>query len=116
MGQLNPEQRRWLAAVESFRTGKKRGGIKSVCNIIGLSAATIARGRKEIGAHVAGRSIGKRKCRRGRKAITVVYPDLKDVLADMISDDTAGDPMSDSKWVRLSSRNISRRLEKKATR
>ena len=42
-----------------------------------------------------------------------VYPDLERVLEKMLVDGTAGDPMTERKWVRLSSREISRQLHSK---
>ncbi len=49
--------------------------------------------------------------RPGRKGIEGTYPDIRSVLERLLEDETAGDPIIDRKWVRVSSRNLSKTLE-----
>jgi hypothetical protein len=48
---------------------------------------------------------------RGRKFVEVLDPALEPALERLLSDEIAGDPMSDQKWVRSSLRRLSNALE-----
>jgi hypothetical protein len=48
---------------------------------------------------------------RGRKFVEVVDPNMEPALERMLSDEIAGDPMSNKKWVRSSLRRLSKALE-----
>jgi hypothetical protein len=105
---LNDEQRRLYAAIESRRLG--RGGCRSVSEITGLCLGTVYRGRSELAALLAGAALEEAKGRAGRPSIEEKYPEIKTVLEELVSDDIAGDPMSSKKWVRISSRRLSKKL------
>lgn len=109
MSQLNKEQRRWYAAIESFRIGYR--GVVGVRKITGLCSATVARGRREVKAYLAGTPPDGPKGRPGRRPITSVYPDIEQVLETLLTDDIGGDPISGKTWVRRSSRNLSKELK-----
>lgn len=108
MNQLSAEQRRLYAAIESTRMG--RGGCRLLSEITGLAGVTIARGRRDLAAHLEGRPLEHATGRTGRKSIEAKYPDIKHVLEQLVEDDTAGDPMTRKKWVRPSSRKLSKAL------
>jgi hypothetical protein len=109
---LSAEQRRLLAAVESRHLG--RGGVASVAQITGLDRSVIARGRRELAALLAGTPIKKeRKPVRGRPRIEEKYPAITATLEAMVSDEVAGDPMGEQRWVRSSVAKLTRRLREK---
>jgi hypothetical protein len=108
MHQLSPEQRRLYAAIESVRGG--RGGCHLLSEITGLCAATIRRGRAELAALLEGRPLERAEGRPGRRSTEEKYPDIKSVLEQLLEDETGGDPMTRKKWVRMSSRKISKKL------
>ena len=111
MGQLAPAQRRLYAAIESKRLGK--GGCRSASEITGLSQPTLVRGRAELAALLAGTSLERPKGRPGRLSIKEKYPEIETVLTELVTDETAGDPMTRKKWVRISSRKLSKKLAEK---
>lgn len=111
MGQLAPAQRRLYAAIESKRLGK--GGCRSVSEITGLSGTVLSRGRAELAALLAGTPLERPKGRPGRRSIRETYPEIETVLTELVTDETAGDPMTRKKWVRISSRRLSKKLDEK---
>ncbi len=104
---LNTSQRRWFAGLESERAGKS--SVRLTSQITGLCDATISRGIAEVQDGIDGNP-PKPIRKVGRRAIRDVYPDIECVLNGMISHDVGGDPMSEKKWVRRSSRNLSAEL------
>ena len=72
--------------------------------------ATIKRGRSEVAAHLAGTYQEPPIGRLGRRSTEEKYPDIEAVLTRLLEDETAGDPMSKKKWVRVSSRRLSELL------
>ncbi len=111
MGLLPPEQRRLYVAMESKRLGK--GGRSLLSEITGLCLQTISRGRVELAALLSGTPINAPKGRPGRRSIRAKYPEIESVLEELLADETAGDPMTRKKWVRISSRNLSKKLAEK---
>jgi hypothetical protein len=111
MRQLRPLQRRLCAAIESRRIG--RGGSRLMAEITGLCASTIRRGQSELTALLEGFPLEGAKGRRGRPSIRQTYPDIEAVLEELLADDVAGDPMTRRKWVRISSRKLSKKLAEK---
>jgi hypothetical protein len=107
MSQLSTDQRRWYAAIEARRIGKT--GASRISEITGLSCETIRRGRAEVLAYAKGEP-EKRKKKVGRSPIREIYPDIEGVLETLLGDDVAGDPMCEKKWIRRSSRNLSKEL------
>ncbi len=108
MNQLTPAQRRLYAAIESHRLG-----CQLIQDITGMCPATLKRGRAELAKLQAGIPLEAPKGRTGRPCIERKYPEINSVLAELIADHTAGDPMTNKKWVRISSRNLSERLAEK---
>jgi Rhodopirellula transposase DDE domain len=109
MSRLTTDQRRWYAAIESARLGDV--GDRVVSRITGLGEATIKKGRAEVAAHMAGTYQEPPKGRPGRMSTEEKYPDIEAVLTRLLEDETAGDPMSKKKWVRVSSRRLRRLLK-----
>jgi hypothetical protein len=107
---LNNHQRRWYVAMESLRIG--RGGDRLVSQMTGLCQATIQRGRAELAAGLAGSPLADlRKPVGGRPRTEDKYPGIEAVLEEMLADELAGDPLSERKWVRSSTRQLSKRLK-----
>jgi hypothetical protein len=108
MSRLSTEQRRLLAAVESMRIGK--GGCRSVSEITGLCARTIARGRAELTSLLVGRPVEQTRRRPGMRTIEEKYPEIESILEHLVADETGEDPMTKKKWVRISSRKLTKKL------
>ena len=108
MSELNKAQRRWCAAIEANRIG--RAGDRVISKITGISRSTIQRGHAEVRAHTTGIPLETPLDRRGRPRTENRYPRIKMVLEELLADEVAGDPMSEKKWVRRSSRELSNQL------
>jgi hypothetical protein len=109
---LDRRQQACWAAAETFLID--RGGCQLLAAVTGIAAATISAWRCEMrrtkGAR-AGSIIRVRATRKGgRKLTEVKYPEIELALEHMLSEETAGDPMSRQRWVRSSTRNLGRRL------
>src|SRR3984885_7039040 len=111
MSKLDKDQRRWYAGVESNRTGK--AGARRFALITGLGTPTILRGCKQVSDYSEGLSEVAQGRRRGRRPIRALYPDIESMLTSLLGDEVAGDPMSDKRWVRRSSRRLSMELKEK---
>jgi hypothetical protein len=112
---LNDEQRRLFAAVESHRLG--RGGVRRVAQVTGLCLQTIAHGRRQFADLLAGKSLERKPHPGGGRPRTEEkYPAITAVLEEMLSDEVAGDPMNEQRWVRSSVRSLSQRLREKGFR
>jgi transposase len=107
LSQLNYRQRRWYAAIESYQNGS--AGCLRASQITGISQATIRRGQKEL-ALTEKQPIFTEPKRTGRPSVEKIYPNIEQVLSDMLTDETAGDPMKPQQWVRSSLHSLSRRL------
>lgn len=81
---------------------------------MGISTATIHRGRKEFANAITElpKAISTKK-RTGRPPAEKKQPTLEGELERLIANDIAGDPMTDQKWVRASLRSLSRQLNEK---
>jgi hypothetical protein len=121
-------QRLWVAS-EARALG--RGGIGLVAEATGLSGRTIRRGLEElqrlernpapalpVEEHRAARrrsAVGHYRIRRlggGRKLTEVKDPGILAALESLLSDEVAGDPMGEQRWVRSSLRHLSERLKR----
>src|SRR5438034_8484893 len=102
---LNEAQLRWCAAQKALDLG--RGGIKLVHQATKLSQTTIIRAMKEFegpgGLPDADRV---RRAGGGRKKRETADPAILRDLERIVSENTAGDPMSNLKWTVKSSRTI----------
>jgi len=73
--------------------------------ISGLRSGVIQRGRNELARLLAGESRDKVRGNPGRKSTEEKYPDIEAVIEGLLVNDTAGDPITEKKWVRVSSRS-----------
>ena len=107
---LNEKQRRLVVASEAVSLGY--GGIKILSDITGMSVPTIRKGIKELSSPKTLENPTIRRVGGGRKKSTVVHPELKRILEDIIEPDTRGDPESPLRWTCKSVRNISEILSR----
>lgn len=105
---VDESQRRLLAAVKAIEIGW--GGIVSVSKMTGLSQTTIIRGIKELKDPQYRYHYRIRKPGGGRKKVEERYPDILDVLEEIMNENTAGDPMSLLKWTNKSTYKIADEL------
>jgi transposase len=107
---LSEPEKRWFAAVKAVEIGY--GGISAVNSVTGLSRTTITQGIKEVKNRnkVALSTTRMRKKGAGRKLLSVTDKQLKIDLEYILSETTAGDPMSPLKWTCKSVRNIAEQL------
>jgi hypothetical protein len=112
LARLSHEQRRLYAAVESNRLG--RGGVTRVAEITGLGKPTIARGRRELEQLVQGEPLQNR-CRAGpgKPRVEQTYPAITAALEELLSDEVAGSPDGEQKWVRSSVAKLTQRLKER---
>src|SRR5262245_16874246 len=104
---LTWQQRRLYAAVEANRLG--RGGVRRVAELTGVGPPTIARGRRQLTDLLEGRPLEKpRTPAHGRPRVEHKYPALKATLEEMLSDEVAGSPEGEHKWMRSSARKLAR--------
>jgi hypothetical protein len=112
LGTLTQEQRRLYAAVAANRLG--RGGVGIVAEVTGLCKTTIARGRAQLADLLEGKPLKRgRKPVKGRPRIEEKYPAIKAMLEEMVSDEVAGDPDGEQKWVRSSVAKLTKRLRER---
>ena len=78
--------------------------------ISGLRLGDIQRGRNELSRLLDGESLDRIRGNPGRKSTETKYPDIEAVIEGMLTNDTAGDPITEKKWVRVSSRSLSDKL------
>ena len=102
LGVLDERQRRLYAGLESLRHG--RGGDGRVAAQLGTALATVAEGRRQL---LAGNYETERirKPGGGRTALEK-KPALTAQLVILLRHDTAGDPCSDLRWTRRTTRNL----------
>lgn len=98
------------AAAEAAQVG--RGGIKLVATVVGIGVSAIGDAVHELRTGSSPRRsryqlTGKP---RRRKSAEEMWPTLMADLERLLADEVAGDPMSETTWVRSSSRKISRKL------
>ncbi|WP_315722350.1 MULTISPECIES: ISAzo13 family transposase [unclassified Bradyrhizobium] len=109
---LNRSQRSLWAAAEAEAIGC--GGVALVSGATGISHKAISTGVLKVRAtkcSAAGSLVPTGgSSRSGRKLTEVSDPQIEQVLQKMLSEEVAGDPMSQQRWVRSSTRNLSRRL------
>jgi transposase len=113
---LNERTRRLWAAAEAQGFGW--GGITAVATATGLSSTTIRAGIQELqrsgadsssNASLSGNRI--RRAGGGRKKLHERDPTILAALEQMVSNEIAGDPMGEQKWVRRSTRQLSEELK-----
>ena len=98
------------------------GGITLVAAATGLSRCRIHTGLRELEQLAQAPPVGdpstpasrQRAIRRpggGRKLTESKAPTIEATLEQMLANETAGDPMSEQRWIRSSTRELSKRLE-----
>ena len=108
--ELSEKQKRLLVATEALALG--HGGIKMLSGITGMSKNTISRGIREIES-------GDTNCKRsrrgggGRKKVEDKYPEIVQLIENIIEPASRGDPESPLQWTCKSVRNISSLLKKR---
>ncbi len=111
---------RLWAASEAQALG--HGGIALVAEATGLSRIRIRTGIRELEqmaetssadnlSVIAPRQRSIRRPGGGRKLTEVKDPAIKTTLEQMLASETAGDPMSEQRWIRSSTHELSKRLE-----
>ncbi len=106
---LSESQKRWYAAVKSFELGY--GGVSKVSRATGLSRTTVTQGVKEIKSRKLDRAEDRIRAKgAGRKTSVDSDKNLKRSIENILSETTAGDPMSTIKWTCKSVRNIAEQL------
>src|SRR5713101_868156 len=108
---LNEFQARLFAADKALDLG--RGGISRLSALTGLSRTTITKAVEEVesGGKVASPGEGRvRRVGGGRKKIEGVDPGVPDLLAKILEETTAGDPMSQLRWTSKSIRTLAEEL------
>jgi Rhodopirellula transposase DDE domain len=108
---LSRRQQAYWAEAETLVIGP--GGCLLLASVTGIAASTISARRQQImrtETAQAGSLIPRRAAGAGRKLTEVSDPEIEPALQQMLSEEIAGDPMSLQRWVRSSTRNLSRRL------
>src|SRR6266496_1097697 len=108
---LNEFQARLFAADKALDLG--RGGMSRLSALTGLSRTTITKAVEELEGGGKLVSPGEGRVRRaggGRKKIEGVDPGIRDLLAKILEETTAGDPMSQLRWTSKSTRTLAEEL------
>ena len=108
---LNEFQARLFAADKALDLG--RGGISRLAALTGLSRTTITKAVEELGSGAKLVNPGEGRVRRvggGRKKVEGVDPGVRDLLAKILEETTAGDPMSQLRWTSKSTRTLAEEL------
>jgi hypothetical protein len=107
---LRGRTRRLWAAAEAMMIG--RGGISRVSAATGICAASISRGVRDLkDPDAAARRAATPTAVGGRPRIEQTDPGIVGVLERLLTDETAGDPMTDQRWARSSLRALQARLQ-----
>lgn len=107
----NEMQKRVYAAAEAKALGY--GGISALNRITGIDREAISRGMREIAFNDGVEIVRIRKEGGGRKSSEELYPGIKQILENMLNDDTCGDPESALKWTKKSLHNLEDELKSK---
>jgi hypothetical protein len=108
---LNEFQARLFAADKALDLG--RGGMSRLSALTGLSRTTITKAVEELESGGKLVSPGEGRVRRvggGRKKVEGVDPGVRDLLAKILEETTAGDPMSQLRWSSKSTRTMAEEL------
>ena len=125
---LTPEERRWVKVLSTLNEAQARwfvgdkaldlgrGGITRLSQITGMSRMTITkaikelRGRQELQPAAFGRI---RREGAGRKRVEESAPEVTKLLAEIVEETTAGDPMSLLRWTSKSTHTIAEELARR---
>lgn len=109
--QLNERQRRLFVALESNRMG--HGGDRLMSLITGMNVRTIRKGRQELNSSEEDAPSDRvRRPGAGRPKAEKKNETLETTLSQLLAEETAGDPMTKQKWVRLSLKRLCELLAK----
>ena len=112
--EMDERRRRQWAGAEAREWG--RGGVTAVAWATGLSRNTVAAGRRELELPARQRALAAQRVRRpggGRKALTVVDPELVAALEALVEPATRGDPESPLRWTCKSIRRLAEELTRR---
>jgi transposase len=96
-------------ALQSKRIGND--GICIMSQITDICSQTITRGLKELDEYLASASINRVRLFSGRPRSEERGPTIEAILEQLLDNDAAGDPMSEQKWVRISTNQLTKRLK-----
>lgn len=106
---LSEKDRRRYAAVEATKLG--HGGVQYLAALLECDPQTIAQGRKDLESPPDLPPGRVRQPGGGRKKALESIPDLEDHFLRVVTDHTAGDPMTpDVRWTNLTLQEIADRL------
>src|SRR5208337_3711288 len=111
---LNEAQARWFAADKALDLG--RGGVSRMSLVTGLSRTTITKAMEELRGRGALMPAAVGRIRRegaGRKRIEESAPEVKKLIAKIVDETTAGDPMTFLRWTSKSTRTIAEELTRR---
>ncbi len=111
---LNEAQARWFVADKALDLG--HGGISRLSLLTGMSRMTITKAIGELrgrGALIMTTTGRVRRGGGGRKRVEESDPAIKKLIADIVAETTAGDPMSLLRWTSKSTRTISEELARR---
>jgi hypothetical protein len=111
LANVDEQKRRQIAGLFSMQIGF--GGDTRLSEITGLHVDTIRLGREELRNGLADCPENRiRKEGGGSKKVEEKNPAIEKALEEIIENNIAGDPCSSKKWVRLSVKEICKRLKK----
>ena len=108
---IDEKDKRLLAAAMAQSLGY--GGQKVICELTGVSQATVKYGVAQLTGDVPLDVERIRLSGGGRKTITEIYPDIEAELLKMVSDDSQGDPESPLLWTSKSTEHLAKALTEK---
>ena len=114
---LNEAQARWFVADKALDLG--RGGISRLSQITGMSRMTITKAIKELCSRHALQPAAIGRIRRegaGRKRIEESDPVVTKLIAGIVEETTAGDPMNLLRWTSKSTHTIAEELARHGQR
>jgi transposase len=114
---LNEAQARWFVADKALDLG--RGGVSRLSQVTGMSRMTITKAIKELRRRGALRPAVTGRIRRegaGRKRIEESAPAVTKLIAGIVEETTAGDPMSLLRWTSKSTRTIAAEVVRRGHR
>lgn len=107
---LNEAQTRWALGREVMLRG--RGGLQTIHKLTGVSQTTITKGMREItGKRPLKAIVRVRRIGGGRKNFEKHNPGFEAALEKIMSENTAGDPMSPLRWTQKSTHAIAKELQ-----
>jgi len=111
LSRMDEQQRRWYVGLESMRAG--RGGDALLCQITGINAETIRRGRRELEDDLQDRPLDRIRLEGGgRLPVENKDATIEPDLTQLVEAHSGGSPMGGCKWVRRSLRHLSDDLGK----